>query len=331
MRLQQRATMITAVLTWSVTAFAQDAAPRVVASSHNDQAAPLMARAAPVTSVRPAASAVPASRTPGRATAPPALSAAARATVLAAAAEELASGDADLVEHALLSLAELGGRDALKLLVARIRRGLPARLAEPAISALVAFGQPSTAPVLFELSQHRRWQVRQKAFEALGQLRAGGAQSSLLYGLDDPSAEVRSAAVDALGRVGDHRALPGLALALERNVAGAALALGRIGGPQEATLLLAQARAGSLGTVESGLHAMLLRTNLPLRTKLTIIHELALLPGVEGAECLAAWKANLKGADPRVVAAVTASVTTAGGSVAMATSEAQAAVPGDRP
>jgi len=241
-----------------------------------------------------------------KANAAPVLTPAARAALLETAKGNLDGANTDAVEQAFASLAELGGAEALKLVVARVKRGLPPQLVEPALTSLLAFRQQSTVPVLLELCQHRRWQVREKAIETLGLLGARSSQSSLLYALDDPSADVRSAAVQALGLVGDARALPALALAVERGVDGAALALGRLGNTKEADLLLARARASQMKSVEPGLHAMLLRTNLSVATKLHIVHELSSLPGVEAREYLAAWASAPAGLDGRVLSALSA-------------------------
>ncbi len=323
MRIRKPLPLVAAFVSWSLAASAQPSPPSTVIPSSKKPDPGSLVAASPPAQSKPAqskpASSQPASpkaesskpaplgATPAKANAPPALTAEAREALMTTAKQSVDSADPAAVEQAFASLAALGGPDALKLVVARVRRGLPPRLVEPALSSLLAFRQPSTVPLLLELCTHRRWQVRQKAIETLGALNARTAQSSLLYALDDPSSDVRTAAVQALGLVGDARALPALTLALERGVDGASLALGRLGNTKEADLLLARARAANLVSVEPGLHAMMLRTNVSIATKLHIVRELSLLPGVEARECLAAWARSPGELDARVLSALSAS------------------------
>lgn len=199
----------------------------------------------------------------------------ARAQKLKKAKQDLDSDDINAVQYGLTSLAELGGREAADAIVARLRRGLPPQLSEAAISSLAALKQPQSIPTLLELTLHRRFQVREQALDALSALKAKSAQSAVLYALDDPSPEVRRAAVRALGEIGDARALPALATAQERGVEGAELALGKLGGAKEADLLLGLATHGDLKRVEAGLLAMLQRVNVPAQLKRKIVSTLA--------------------------------------------------------
>jgi len=330
MRTHRSLWLTAAFVSFSFTAGVEASPPAAEPMASNKAAPDLVARVRPA--MRPLASATPAPTAQPKPAGPklsPAQAAAARATQMAAAKANLESAEPDAVEQAFSSLAELGGPDALKLVVARVRRGLPPQLVDPALTALVVFRQPSTTPLLLELSQHRRWQVRQKAIETLGALGAKSAQSSLLYALDDPSTDVRAAAVQALGLVGDARALPALTLAMERGVEGAALALGRLGSAKEAELLLARARGEALTVVEPGLHAMVLRANLGLPTKLRIIQELSKLPAPEARAYLDAWAQAPEGLDPRLRQALGAS-STPQANVVMAAKTAAASA-GDKP
>ncbi len=267
----------------------------------------LIARAAPDMST-PAPRTKPAPIVPAQnlAASDKPLTAAERASMLRSAETKLASEEVETVEQGFALLAQLGGAEAIKIMVARVRRGLPPQLLAPAVEVLVSFHQPSVAPVLLELTLHRRWQVRAAAIDALGRLGAKTAQPSLLYALDDPSAEVRSTAVQSLGLVGDARALPALTVAMQRNVEGAALALGKLGNSKESELLLERVRKGDVASVESGLHAMLLRANLPLALKLKIVNELAQVDSPNAREVLTVWTQTWTTGDARVLQALKA-------------------------
>jgi hypothetical protein len=68
----------------------------------------------------------------------------------------LASGEHDAIETGIQSLGLLGTPDAVPPLVERIRAGLAPDLLDTAIVTLMALGQQTAAPVLFDLIMHRR-------------------------------------------------------------------------------------------------------------------------------------------------------------------------------
>ena len=57
----------------------------------------------------------------------------------------------------------------------RIRQGLPPDLLDQAITTLMALSQPNAGPVLFELTAHRRADVRLHAVEAIAATNPPGA------------------------------------------------------------------------------------------------------------------------------------------------------------
>jgi HEAT repeat protein len=185
--------------------------------------------------------------------------------------KKLASEDLETVRAGFALLAEVGGPRAATVALARVRQGLPPQLLQGAIDSLIALKQPSALPVLLELSLHRRWQVREQALTALATLRARSAQSTILYALDDPSEEVRSAAARALGDVGDARALPSLRLAFERGVKGAGESLAKLGTSKDVDLVLARAKDGDFSGVSAALGVALVRRDLPALTKRSIV------------------------------------------------------------
>src|SRR5262245_4457133 len=87
----------------------------------------------------------------------------------------LNSGDRAQIEAGIQSLGLLGTPDAVPPLVERIRFGLAPDLLDTAIVTLMALGQPTAAPVLFDLASHRRPEVRLRAIEAVISLAPKGA------------------------------------------------------------------------------------------------------------------------------------------------------------
>jgi hypothetical protein len=205
------------------------------------------------------------------------------------------------VLKAIEALVQLGGDGASSAIAARLRRGLPPQLIEPAVDALARIGKPGAAPVLLELALHRRPQIREHAVAALGTLKIKLAQSALLYALDDPSAQVREAAVQALAQVGDARALPALFTAADRGMPQALDAVGRIATPRDVKAIVAHAKDGDVTRIKPALQTMLERADFPVQGKLAIVRELAAL-GSDGArnhlvQWLDAWKTE---GDPRL-------------------------------
>ncbi|MFT3922062.1 MAG: HEAT repeat domain-containing protein [Myxococcales bacterium] len=217
---------------------------------------------------------------------------------------KLQGSDLVAIQESLVTFGELGGRAAAEAVVARVRGGLPPQLAEQAIELLGALNQPVATPVLMELTQHRRWQIRQKAVAALGELRVRSTVSALLFALDDPSPEVRSQAAEALGNVGDPRALAALTTALERGVDGALTAIAKVGTSKQLDFLLTRAK-GDVKATEPALWAWLQRSNVPAATKVKIIRGLDALNTEDALRALAGWQERLRAGegDARLLAA----------------------------
>jgi hypothetical protein len=226
--------------------------------------------------------------------------------LLQKARQDLQANDLDTISAALSTLGELGGRDAAIAVMERVRLGLPPHLTEQAVVVLSALNQPLTTPVLVELTLHRRWQVREKAVAALGALKVRSAVSVLLYSLNDPNAEVRSAAARSLGDIGDARALPALTTAAEHGVAGALLALAQLGNAKHVPVILAQAKK-DLKASEPALRHLLARPNLHLSIKLQVVRAIQELATPDAAAVLAEWRSAFgKGTAPELLAALKA-------------------------
>lgn len=226
---------------------------------------------------------------------------------LAVALKGLNGADANEIERALYALRELKGRAAAEAIAARLKSGLPPQLTELALDVAASLDQPLATPVLSELTLHRRWQIRAKAITALSALRVRSSVSVLLYALDDPSAEVRSAAARGLGAIGDPRALPALNAALARGVDGALEGLAGLATSKQVPAILERATS-ALKASEPALRILITRANLPLVTKLKVISFVqAHQPEAEAQEVLASWRDQLKQqGDLRLLAALTA-------------------------
>jgi HEAT repeat protein len=216
----------------------------------------------------------------------------------------LRTSDPVAIADALTSLKELEGRAAAEAIAARVKEGLPPQLTERALEVLAGSQQPVAAPALSELTLHRRWQIRAQAVAALGALRVRSTVSVLLYALDDPSPEVRSAAARALGMAGDPRAIRALEAALARGVDGALEGLAQLVPSKQIDAILARAKVDLVGC-EPALWQLLTRTNLPVVTKLKVLSFVQAHDSEqEAAQVLAGWQSKLKErGDARLLAA----------------------------
>jgi HEAT repeat protein len=270
-------------------------APRVAAATSAPTPAPLSGAPAP------GGSAASAGQTGGDSTLGPEE----HARRLKTALQGLNKADPVAIQEALLMLKELRGRAAADGIVARLKLGLPPQLTESALEVLRGLEQPIAVPVLAELTLHRRWQIREKAVAALGPLRVRSSVAVLLYALDDPSPEVRSAAARALGQAGDPRAIPALTSALERGVDGALEGLAQLSSNKQVETILARAKT-DLTRTEPALWVLLARPNLSPVTKLKVIQFVkSHAAEAEAAQVLSLWTDKLRDAgDLRLAAAL---------------------------
>jgi HEAT repeat protein len=196
----------------------------------------------------------------------------------------LASGDRDQVEAGIQSLGLLGGPAAVPPLVERIELGLPPELLEAAIVTLMALSQPEAGPVLYELSTHRRPEIRLRALEAISATRPQGAESALIAALSDSDPRVRAAAATALGELQAAGAMEKLFLALDRGNMEASGAIGKVVPAGEVTRLVAYLGQIPLYSLGPALGEVLQRKDVPEAAKLEIVARLEELgtPEVKG-------------------------------------------------
>jgi HEAT repeat protein len=186
----------------------------------------------------------------------------------------MASNRRENVEAGIQSLGLLGTAEAVEPIAERIRQGLPSDLLETAIVTLMALGQPNAGPVLYELTAHRRADVRLRAVEAIAAARPSGAERALLAALSDSDTRVRSAAAVGLGELGASSAIEKLFLALDRGNMEASGAIGKVVAPGEAQRLTDYLGQVPLRNLGPALSEVLRRKDVAERAKLDIIARL---------------------------------------------------------
>lgn len=197
------------------------------------------------------------------------------------AASELDSPDPAKVRQAIESLRAQKSPQATQPLAKRIRAGLPPQLLGLAIDTLAALPRGPGSVVLVELTTHRSAQVRASAIRAAAAVNPPGAPRALIAALDDGDGEVRAAAIAGLVALRSREGLPALCLAFERDVPGAAEAVGRLAGQADAPRLLGYLRDLPFSKVSPILTTVLGRRDAPAPFKVRLV---TALEGVSSPE-----------------------------------------------
>jgi len=205
---------------------------------------------------------------------------------LADAAQMLDSSDRDEVRMGIEGLGSLGGRRAAAALTARIRRGLPADLLDVAVETLGLLGEASAGPVLFELANHRRPEVRRAAIEAIVSCRPRGASAALIGALDDLDPRVRASAAVGLGQIGDTNALEVLFQALDRGLLEAATAIGQLADEPALRRLVGYLGRIPFDALAPALTEVFARRDVSREVKLDLVGRVAELATPEAREYL---------------------------------------------
>lgn len=205
----------------------------------------------------------------------------------------LSSNDEDEVRTALETAATLPAGDVLPMLEERIRSGLSRVLLDVAIDSMMLLDSKLEAPLLTDLSRHRRPDVRVRALEVLGRLKAPTSEQVITRALGDHAPEVRKAAADALAELGSRSSMPALERALKLGVDGAGRALGRLAKADDLTRLLEHVGSTPTAQLAPMFAVLLARKDLPDADKLRSIERLAALGGDEAHEALSGLFAQL--------------------------------------
>jgi HEAT repeat protein len=193
---------------------------------------------------------------------------------VAEATEHLGSSDPAAVRTGIEALGLAGNARAVPPLADRIRRGLPPELLDAALDTLLVLSRPESGPILFELTAHRRPEVRLKAVQAIVASEPRGADRVLVSALSDLDPAVRAAAALGLGQLGARTAIDPLFHALDRGVAEASTAIGQLATAEQVTRLLGYLGRIPFDALTPALSEILARRDVPQRTKLDVIARL---------------------------------------------------------
>ena len=211
------------------------------------------------------------------------------AAELEQARAQLDSARASEVEAGLTALGVLGRSSAVEVIAARIRRGLPPPLLATAVETLALLGHASAGPVLFELTAHRRPEIRLRAIQAIVATRPRGAARALQRGLSDLDGTVRGAAAEGLGALEAREALDTLFLAMDRGVPQAGMAIAHLADAAAVERFLGYVGERPFDVIGAPLSEMLLRDDLAQSAKLAIVHRIAELATAGARELLVAF------------------------------------------
>jgi hypothetical protein len=168
----------------------------------------------------------------------------------------------------------LGTPDAVPPLVERIRAGLAPDLLDTAIVTLMALGQPTAAPLLFELTTHRRPEVRLRAIEAVVSLAPKGAEDVLRVRLSDQNGQVRSAAALGLGEIKAVGSIDLLFTALDHGNFEASASIGKLLRGDQIPRMLGYLGKTPLQSLGPALGEVLQRKDIGEKDKLVIVSRL---------------------------------------------------------
>lgn len=182
-----------------------------------------------------------------------------------------------------------GGPKAAAAIAAKVEAGLPAPALDVAIAALGTIGGPVATKSLEGLTKHRRAAVRRSALENLVRAKARSAPAFAEALLDDPSPEVRTAAVRAIESLGldaMRRAAPQLERALEKGLAEAAPLLGKMARPNEVARWTGRLDAEGFERMSPALRIVLTRADLPAPTRTALVEKVGVLGSASAKQFL---------------------------------------------
>jgi len=202
------------------------------------------------------------------------------------------------VRGGLEQLGLLGNPRAVDPISDRIRHGLPPEILGVAVDTLMILGRPQAGPVLFDLVNHRRSDIRFKAVQAIVACRPRGAERVLTEALGDSEATVRGAAAEGLGTIGARGAVDALFHAMERRVPEAPMAIAQVANARDVTRFLEALGNVPFTSVMPALSEMLNRADLAASAKLAIIHRLTELATPEVRQFLEDFVGTAEGSVP---------------------------------
>lgn len=224
--------------------------------------------------------------------------AAAQELTLEQATALLDSGSPDEVRSGIEAMGLLGSPGAVAPLSARIRRGLPPELLLVAVDTLGILGRNEAGPILFELLQHRRPEVRLRTVQAIATCRPDGADRALVVALSDSTAPVRTAAAQTLGELHAVSALDSLFLAYDHGVLEAGPAIAEVARAEDVARVVAYVGHHPFGTLRPMLLTLMQRADLPARARLAVVSAVSELATAEARALLEEAANDLPARDP---------------------------------
>jgi len=210
----------------------------------------------------------------------------------------LDSASVDEVRSGIEAMGLLGSPGAVAPLSARIRRGPPPELPPTDVHPPRLLGRNEAGPVLFELVQHRRPEVRLRAVQAIATCRPDGADRALVVALSDSSAPVRTAAAQTLGELRAVSALDSLFLASDHGGTEAGPAIPQVPPTQGLARVTAVRCPPPLGALRPMLLTLMQRADLPARARLTVVSAVSELATAEARALLEEAANDLPARDP---------------------------------
>ncbi len=210
--------------------------------------------------------------------------------------ERLFSSNAAEVEAALNEVVLDPSGPAAAAVGERIRYGMPMNLLLAALDALRAVALPEAGDTLVMLTRHRRSEIRLRAVQALVACRPAGAAQVLEVRVSDSDPVVRAAAASGLGQLGAAGAQETLFLALDRGVLEAAVAIGQVTDAQGLRRLLGYLGRVPFGAITPALSEALLRRDIPMPVKASVLARLEELGTAEVLSYLNTLASGLTGA-----------------------------------
>jgi len=205
----------------------------------------------------------------------------------------LQSNDPAQIRSGIEAMGLIGNRRVIDPLAARIRAGLPTELLGAAVDTLMVLSRPEAGPILFELTTHRRPEIRLKAVQAIVASEPRGADRALITALSDMDPRVRAAAALGLGERGATSAVDPLFHALDRHVTEASTAIGQIANPAQIDRLLEYLGRLRFDALTPALSEVLARDDVPRAKKLDVIAKLSELATPEVKQFLQDYVASL--------------------------------------
>jgi HEAT repeat protein len=211
---------------------------------------------------------------------------------LATLKQKIASADENEAEDAARRLGELGDGKSLDVLLDALALGPGPKVQAAILGALAGKKDARAVGVVKHFTRNRNTLVRKRAVQAIGELGDPRAVAPLIAALSDPVEEVRAAAAAALGKRKEASAADRLVKLLEHKDAAAAPALAQIAGPP-----LVHRLSEMLGQVPDDLLCTTLAEILkrpdfgPDPVRLEIVKTLSKVPGVDSTTALVEYLA----------------------------------------